>query len=237
MRNHLLGLFPAEDFERIAPKLEFVDLPRRFAFSAPHEPSEFTYFPNSGIGSIVALSANGQSAEIGIFGREGMTQIAVALKAESDPFSTFMQVGGNGYRIRSRDLVALIDEREPVRTLMGRYAQAYAVQAAYTALSNAVHQIDVRLARSILMCHDRTDGNEIALTHEFLSMMLAVRRQSITTALHVLEGNRFIFSKRGLITIRDRQALETFAHDAYGPPEQEYARLLGSMKPLRQDQQ
>jgi hypothetical protein len=80
------------------------------------------------------------------------------------------------------------------------------------------------------MCHDRTDGDEIPLTHEFLSVMLAVRRPSVTTSLHVLEGNHFIRSERGLIIVRDREALEAFARDAYGTPEREYQRLVGSMK-------
>ncbi|MNE45247.1 hypothetical protein D3C87_1815390 [compost metagenome] len=77
------------------------------------------------------------------------------------------------------------------------------------------------------MCHDRTDGDEISLTHEFLSIMLAVRRPSVTTALHVLEGRKLIYSERGMIIVRDRPALEQFAADAYGESEREYFRLLG----------
>lgn len=103
------------------------------------------------------------------------------------------------------------------------------MQTSYTALSNAVHPVDERLARWLLMCHDRVDGDELALTHEFLSLMLAVRRPSVTTALHVLEGNRFITAERGYITIRDRRRLEEFAGDAYGRPEAEYKRLIGPM--------
>ncbi len=113
--------------------------------------------------------------------------------------------------------------------LLARYIQAFGSQISFTALSNAVHSIDERLARWLLMCHDRVDGDEIALTHEFISLMLAVRRPSVTTALHVLEGYKLIRSERGRITIRDRQALETFAGDAYGKPEQEYSRLIGDL--------
>jgi len=229
IRNRLLAHFSPEDFDRIAPHLEFAELPWRHAFTQPNEISEFSYFLESGIGSIVAPSPEGHSAEIGIFGRDGMTPIAIALKADSDPYSTFMQVAGSGYRIRSAELVAVIDECDAVKTLMGRYAQTQAVQSAYTALSNAVHQIDERLARWILMCHDRTDGNDISLTHEFLSIMLAVRRPSVTTALHVLEGNLLIRAERGVIIVRDRPALESFARDAYGTPEREYERLIGRM--------
>lgn len=96
-------------------------------------------------------------------------------------------------------------------------------------MSNAVHPIDERLARWLLMCHDRTIGNEMALTHEFLSIMLAVRRPSVTTALHVLEGNGFIQAERGYITVRDRHGLEDFARDSYGRPDAEYRRLIGPL--------
>lgn len=230
IKNRLLGLLPAEDYQDLADHLEFVDLPRPLALSVPLEPSEYSYFPESGIGSIVARSPEGQSAEIGIFGRDGVTPVSVLLKSDSDPFATFMQIGGNGYRIRNTVLMSAMDRSEAVKTIFIRYAQAHAVQTAYTALSNAVHQIDERLARWILMCHDRTDGDTISLTHEFLSVMLAVRRPTVTTALHMLEGNRFIYSERGLITVRDRLGLEQFAKDAYGVPEQEYARLLGPLR-------
>ena len=80
------------------------------------------------------------------------------------------------------------------------------------------------------MCHDRLGGDEMSLTHEFLSIMLAVRRPSVTTALHVLEGNKLIYAPRAHITVRDRQALEAFAADAYGTSEHEYARLLGDFR-------
>jgi hypothetical protein len=111
---------------------------------------------------------------------------------------------------------------------MRNFCYLVGVQAAYTALSNAVHQVDERLARWLLMCHDRTATDEISLTHEFLSLMLAVRRPSVTTAIHMLEGNRFISAERGFITIRDREGLEEFAADAYGGPEREYETILGT---------
>jgi CRP-like cAMP-binding protein len=229
IRNGLLSRFPPDVFERLVLNLELVDLPRRFRFTQPNEIPEFCYFPETGLGSIVAPSPEGQAAEIGIFGRDGMTPVAVILRSGSDPYSTFMQVGGNGYRIPSNDLMAAMDGNAAVNTLLGRYAQAHAVQTAYTALSNSVHQIDERLARWILMSHDRTDGDEIPLTHDFLSVMLAVRRPSVTTSLRVLEGNRFIRSERGLVRVRNRAALEAFAHDAYGVPEREYERLIGPL--------
>lgn len=117
-----------------------------------------------------------------------------------------------------------------LRTLLLRFAQVLGIQTAYTALSNAVHHVDERLARWLLMAHDRVDGESLGLTHEFMSIMLAVRRPSVTTALHVLEGNGFIRSERSCVIIRNRAALEEFAGDSYGVPEAEYERLIGPMR-------
>ncbi len=227
VRNNLLRLLPTTSFTAIAMHLEFVELPRGFELSEPHEEADYAYFPETGIASIVARSPQGQHAEIGIFGRDGMTPAAVVLDAGSDPFSIFMQVQGDGYRISTALLKPLLDQDGELKSLLGRYVQALSVQGAFTSLSNAVHHIDERLARWILMCHDRTDGDEISLTHEFLSIMLAVRRPSVTTALHVLEGRKLIYSERGMVIVRDRQALEEFAKDAFGECEREYNRLLG----------
>jgi CRP-like cAMP-binding protein len=227
VRNNLLRLMTPDSFSALSSHLEHLDLPRGFELSEPHEEADYAYFPEAGIASIVARSPQGQHAEIGIFGRDGMTPAAVVLDAGTDPYSIFMQVQGDGYRVPAEILKQFLEADADLRSLLARYVQALSVQGAFTSLSNAVHHIDERLARWILMCHDRTDGDEISLTHEFLSIMLAVRRPSVTTALHVLEGRKLIYSERGMIIVRDRPALEEFAKDAYGECEREYFRLLG----------
>jgi len=227
VRNNLLRAMSAETFQRLQARLERIEMPRSFQLSSPNQPATHVYFPEYGIASVVARSPEGQHTEIGVLGWDGVSPTSLVLDAVSDPFAIFMQVEGAGFRLRSEDLCDLIEEDRALHGLLMRYAQALSVQSAYTALSNAVHHIHERLARWILMCHDRTDGNEISLTHEFLSIMLAVRRPSVTTALHVLEGNKLIYSERGVIIIRDRAALEAFAKDAYGECEKEYERLIG----------
>jgi len=91
---------------------------------------------------------------------------------------------------------------------------------------NAAYNIDARLARWLLMCHDRLDGDDLQLTHEFLSMMLGAQRSSTTLAIQSLEGHRLIRARRGRITILDREAMEAVADGGYGPPEAEFARLI-----------
>jgi CRP-like cAMP-binding protein len=123
-------------------------------------------------------------------------------------------------------LEAIIDERPAVRKLLLRYAQVTSIQASETAFANAEHTVEARLARWLLMCHDRLDGNDIPITHEFLSIMLGVRRAGVTTATHVLEGNGLIRAKRGVITVLDRERMEGLADNSYGLPESEYERLI-----------
>ncbi|WP_145636687.1 Crp/Fnr family transcriptional regulator [Neorhizobium alkalisoli] len=230
VRNNLLRLMSGECFDALALDLDYVELPRGMELSKPDEPAPYAYFPEFGLASIVARSPGGQHAEIGLFGRDGMTPTALVLDAERDPYSIFMQVEGAGYRLPAERLRAAFEADRSLHNLLARYTQAVTVQGAYTSLSNAVHHIDERLARWILMCHDRTDGDEISLTHEFLSIMLAVRRPSVTTALHVLEGRKLIYSERGVIIVRDRAALEKFAEDVYGECEKEYERLVGPLR-------
>lgn len=228
-RNTLLRRLPVPSQERFAVRLERVGLPRSHKLSSPHQPMEHAYFFESGIASVVIRSPEGQHSEIGIIGRDGMCPVSAVLDVDADPFSIHMQMQGQAYRLPVADLKAVLTEDREVQRLLARYTQALAVQQAYTALSNAVHHIDERLARWILMCHDRVDGSNISLTHEFMSIMLAVRRPSVTTALHVLEGKKLIYSGRGVVSVRNRAGLEAFARDAYGECEREYERLIGAV--------
>lgn len=223
----MLNALSPEELQIVVQHMQAIDLPRGIDLSYANVDPAFCYFLESGIGSIVARSPEGNQAEVGLFGFDGMTPTTLVLDSGPPSHSIFMQVPGDGYQIATECLAQLIDDLPSLRRILLRYAHTLAVQTAGTALSNAVHTIDERLARWILMCHDRTDGNSIALTHEFLAIMLAVRRASVTTALHVLEGNRLIEARRGVIVVRDREALEEFAGDAYGYPEGEYRRLIG----------
>lgn len=226
IRNKLLSSLSDQDFDHVAPHLESVDLPRRFMIATPDKISDYIYFLESGIGSVVVREPGGKSAEIGIFGREGFSPTSALQGAESAPFSIFMQVAGAGYRIQNAHILAAASDRLELRNQLLRYVQAASVQTAYTAFSTAADQIEQRLARWLLMCHDRTDGDKIDLTHDFLAVMLAIRRQSVTTTLHILEGNHLIVSERGFVVIRDRVGLEALAGSSYGVPEREYRRLV-----------
>lgn len=228
-RNNLLARLSDDDRSVLKPHLELVDMPRRFVIAEPHQAIRYVYFLEAGLGSMVATSPEGLKAEVGIFGRDGFSPTSVVMGDERSFHSNFMQIGGSGFRIEAGRLEEASEKSPTLRKLLLRYAGVYANQTCLTALSNAVHQVNERLARWILMCHDRVDSDDIPLTHEFLSIMLAVRRPTVTTGLHVLEGNHFIRSERGYVTVRNRHALEQFAGDAYGQPEAEYRRLIGPL--------
>jgi CRP-like cAMP-binding protein len=226
-RNRLLALMSEQDFAQLAPHLEPIKLPKGFSLAKPNEVIEYVYFPETSIASIVVGSPDGLECEAGIVGNDGVVPIQTVMGSDRSIHQIYIQVPNGGYRIERERFVRALEASPSLHLLMLRYAQVLNVQTTFTALSNAVHTVDERLARWLLMCHDRVPSDEIPLTHEFMSLMLAVRRPSVTTSLHVLEGNGFIRAERGYVTIRNRKALEEFARDAYGGPESEYRRLIG----------
>jgi CRP-like cAMP-binding protein len=123
-------------------------------------------------------------------------------------------------------LSSAVDQSPSLRKLLLRYTQVLFIEAVQTAFVNATYQSEVRLARWLLMCHDRVDGDEIVMTHEFVSLMLGVQRSSATLAVQALEGYRLIKATRGRLTILNRAAMEEIADAGYGLPEAEYARLI-----------
>jgi len=226
VQNKLLSVLPMPDFSRVAAELEYVALPRGSVIGAAGQSIDYVYFLNSGIGSIIATTPEGRRAEAGVFGFDGYVPTSAVAGTELNAHDVIVQLDADAYRMPYATFRSLMEENRNLNKLMIRSIEAFSVQLAYTAISNALHEVSERLARWLLMCHDRVPGNEIALTHDFISLMLAVRRPSVTTSLHVLEGNGFIRTERGNITIRNRPALEEFARDAYGKPEEEYRRMM-----------
>lgn len=228
VRNYLLCGMSAEDFARLAPHLVPCTGEKGDVLFRKEEPVHDVWFFESGICSLIAISAEGQRVESGIVGREGFAPVAVVMGSDRAPYEGIIQLPDHCWKIRLDILLNAINQSTTLLPFLLLYIQSLSTQIAYTALSNAVHSVEERLARWLLMCNDRIDAQDMPLTHEFLSVMLAVRRPSVTTSLHVLESNGFIRSERGCITIRNRAAMEEFAGDAYGPPEREYERLLGN---------
>ena len=226
VNNHLLKLLPEPEYNKIVADLNYVQLPKGTLLATCEAPIDQVYYLTSGVGSLIATTPEGNKAEAGLFGNEGYIPTSAAVDVELSVHDVIMQVDGDGYRMEFPAFRKWMNNSRTFASVMIRCIEAFSIQLTYTAISNALHGVDERLARWLLMCHDRIPGDQIPLTHEFLSLMLAVRRPSVTTSLHILEGNGLIRSNRGSIVIRDRQALEEFARDAYGKPEAEYRRLM-----------
>jgi CRP-like cAMP-binding protein len=188
------------------------------------------YFLSGGLASVVAVSRRDRrQAEIGMIGYEGMTGLAVLHGAGQSPHDTFMQVEGRGHSIEADRLSALLRERPSIAASFLRFAHVFEVQTALTALANAEGSIEERLARWLLMSHDRLTADILKMTHEFLALMLGARRPGVTIALQRLEARGMVAAGRGMITILDRHGLEECANGLYGQPEAEFDRLFAKL--------
>jgi CRP-like cAMP-binding protein len=219
-------LAPA-DFARLQPHLTAVNLKLLHKLERPNKPIEDIYFLDAGIASVVAVQSNEERTEIGLIGHEGMTGSSVLLGSGQSPNATYMQAVGTGRKISVKDFRKAVQESESLQRLLLRYVQSFLVQTAQTAIANSRAKLPERLARWILMAQDRVGGDTLVLTHEFLGLMLGVRRAGVTEGLQNLQRRRFIQTKRGQIIVFNRAGLERIAGDYYGVPEQEYRRLIG----------
>jgi CRP-like cAMP-binding protein len=215
--NKLLDSLSPGDWALLEPHLKRVDLPRGKVLIQPEMAIEYTYFLEDGIASIVVETSNGHQAEAAIVGIEGLIDIATALGASQTPLLCNMQVPGHGYRMPALAFVAAYEQSETLRMTINAFTFSVVVQIAQTALANATYSIEQRLARWLLMCADRSIGEEVAMTHEFLALMLNVRRAGVTIAIGALQNAGYVDSKRALIRIINRRGLEEFAADAYIP--------------------
>jgi len=224
-QNRLLNSLGPGDLARLRPLLKLVDLPMGTGLEEPNEPIEWVYFFESGIGSVVA--GEGARIEVGLIGREGMSGLAIVMGDDRSVNSTFIQGVGAGYRIGAKEFRRVLQKCKTLRLSLLRYAQVFSTQVAQTAVANGRAKLEARLARWLLMAHDRFDHEAFPFTHKFLALMLGVRRPGVTVALHFLEGYGLIKATRGLIAVIDRKGLEAHSDASYGVPEAEYERLIG----------
>jgi CRP-like cAMP-binding protein len=188
VRNRLLKALSAEDFALLQPHLEPLHVDLRQTLIAPNDPVTKLFFPETGYVSVIGENSGGR-IEVGMIGREGLVGAsAVLLGAGTTPYQQFVQSPGEMLVIEATAFCAAVEHSPTLRKLMLRYVQTKLVQARQTAFVNAAYTMDVRLARWILMCHDRSDGDEIPVTHEFIAMMLGVQRSGTTLAVQTLEG-------------------------------------------------
>ena len=211
--NLIINRLTSSDFARLQPELEPVDLPLRKVLEPRLKRIDAVYFMEDGFASVVS---NGKMPiEVGVIGREGVTGISALLGIDRPPNETFIQAAGRGQCIKMRTLREATKESATLQALLLRYVHAFLQQTAKTAIANGRSRIEQRLARWLLMADDRIAAAELPLTHEFLAMMLGVRRPGVTIAIQQLERDGLIARRRGTIVILDRDGLEKLAGSIY----------------------
>jgi CRP-like cAMP-binding protein len=226
-RNRLLATLSGAALDHLAG-LKPVALTVRQVIEAAGAPIPHVYFVESGLLSIVGTTQPDHRIEIGMIGPEGMSGCAVLLGADRAVSETMVQAEGTALRISAADLQSAMKHSPEIALLFLRYVHVFMAQTSQTAVANGRGVLTERLARWIVMWQDRLQGDEITVSHDFLSLLLGVRRAGVTVALHRLEGLGVIRSTRTLIKILDRERLKREANGFYGIPEHEYARLIGT---------
>jgi CRP-like cAMP-binding protein len=216
INNVILLSLPDEEYNLLRPHLEPADLPQYDILHEPGEKIDFAYFLNEGMTSLVALSADGRSVEVGIVGREGMVGMPLTVGLLRGTFRAIMQMSGSGVRIRSDVFQEILLCASTLQSELSRFALMHGMQVAQLAACNRLHEIEQRLARWLLMCQDRVDSPVLPLTHEFLAQMLGTGRPSVSLAAGALENAGLIENLRGTVKILNRKSLEEAACECYG---------------------
>jgi CRP-like cAMP-binding protein len=216
VRNELLATLPRAAYLRLLPHLESVALPLGAGLYNSGEIIEHVYFPEDALVSLVTHMSDGATVEVGLIGRDGMVGIPVLLGDDIAFEAAVVQIAGSALRMPSAAFKDAIQwGRSQLLTCLLLYTRVLMKQVAQTAACNGRHTVEKRLARWLLMCHDRSGSDELALTQEFISDILGVRRAGVSSASIVLQQEGFIRYSRGTITILKREGLEAFACECY----------------------
>lgn len=226
--NHLLDRMSPGEFALLRPHLQELKLDYLAPMIQSGRPVDFVYFPLSGVASLAKTMENGASAEVGTTGNEGFVGLPLLLDAGSGPTDVHMQVPGHALRMPGRELRNAVAASPSLRRLLHRFAYASYNQTCQLVACNRFHDVEQRCARWLLMAHDRMPRDDFLLTHEVLSMMLGVRRSSVTIAAGRLSEAGLIEYRRGHITIVDRDGLEKRSCECYWSIRNEYERLLAA---------
>jgi CRP-like cAMP-binding protein len=225
--NRLLELLPRDEHARLAADLEPVTLATKQVVARPDEAYTHVLFPTVGVISVLVPMGEEQSVEAAVIGYEGIVGLPIVLGTDRGPHEVICQVATAGLRMPVRQFQELLPVCPQLRQVLQRYVLAYINQTARSSACNRMHEIHQRLARWLLLVHDRVEGDEFVLTQEYLSEMLGVRRPSVSLAAQTLQRAGLIGYRWGRIRIQDRRGLEDVVCDDYRQTVTEYENLLG----------
>ena len=212
--NRLLAALSAEESERLAPHLETVSLDLSEILFRPDEQIQHVYFPLNSVVSLLTDLEDGTGMEVGLVGREGMVGVSAFLGGNETKVATVQQQGAS-LRLRAEKLREEFRLGGALQDALLRYTHALMSQISQSVVCNARHQVEGRMARWLLMFHDRIEADEFELTHEFMSSMLGVRRASVSEVAEKLQEMKLIRYQRGHFVILDRKGLEKFTCECY----------------------
>ena len=226
VRNLLLATLPGEDLARIRVHMESVWLEQRESLFQPDGPIRCVYFPETAVISLASTLSAGAAIEVGTAGSEGMVGLTVFLADGLSPLTALAQIPGVVGRMSVETFTQLASAPSAFHQTLLRYAEAFLRQVAQTAACNATHLIEERCARWLLTTHDRVEGATFPLTHEFLALMLGVRRAGVTTVMNDFQDAGMVQCSRGAVQVLDRAKLEGASCECYGAVRAHFERLL-----------
>lgn len=225
--NRLLDALPASDQTRLLERCEPVELAFTEVLYLAGARIPHVYFPTGSFISLVTPMDGDSGLEVGLIGNEGMLGITLTLGVEVAPFQALVQGAGSALRIPVPLFLQELERSRPLQLELKRYLYVSMSQLAQTAACNRFHLVEARLARWLLMTHDRAHADTFHVTHIFLAYILGVRRVGITKAALSLQEQKLISYRRGDITILDRIGLEAAACGCYQTERETYERILG----------
>ena len=225
--NRLLLMLSDDDYERLRPHLSPIVFDYRKSLYEASRPIEHVYFPIDGVASLVITTMDGASAEVGTIGNEGMVGLPVCLGDTEAPSSVYVQVPGTALSMNTGIFRSELQRSPTLKLIMLRYAHAFFNQVAQSVACGHLHKVEQRCCRWLLMTRDRMPSGDFLLTHEFLGMMLGVRRTTVTDVMGKLQKAGLIRYRRGHVSILDHEALQQRTCECYDISKLEFDRLLG----------
>lgn len=221
-KNYILNALSKKEFERLSSHFESVETAQNQVLYAANDSITHLYFPDNGIASVVASTSNGQSAEVGVIGREGVIGINALMGADSSPTQNIIRLPDNALCVKTDAIREEFKKGGALPDLMLRFAHALMVQISQTSMCHRLHSFEERLACRLLLYHDRAGLDRLPFSYELLSSALGSRLSKVRNAAINLQSEQLIVYFRGQITILDRKKLESFVCDCYRIINQEY---------------
>lgn len=225
-QNQLLAALPANEFEHIRPALEHVTLTSGEVLWEAEEQNEYIYFPTTAMISLLYETESGQSIEVGVIGRQGLVGIATFMGEAELSNRVVVQRAGSAYRMKGVDVMSGFSESGDFQDILMCFTQSLITQISQTAICNRMHSVDQQLSRWLLMNHDHQQTRTFLMTHDQISNLLGVRRESVSLAVAHLQDSGYIKCTRGKITLVDRDAIEAIACECYKVVKRQYDRML-----------